>query len=67
MELFAAIISEGTSLLARRDALDGLRDVRHTALSTEAYNAWRLASSLTLCEIYDGAEAWGLEGWEVMT
>lgn len=65
MELLAAILTEGTGMLALRDALTGLGNVRHAALSAPAYKAWELASSLTMCEMYDAAEAWGIEGHEV--
>jgi len=65
MDLLITIITKGTSLKALRDALNGLNAVRHTALSGAAYKAWARASSLTLCEMYEAAEACGIEGYEV--
>jgi len=59
-ELLAKILCEGRSLQGSREALDGLLKVRHTALSYEAWLAYRSTCELTAESIYSGAKSWGL-------
>jgi len=65
LQLLARIVAGGSALKAQREAYEGLRAIRHTALHGEAYVAYDKACSLTLTAIYDGAAAWGIKGFEV--
>jgi hypothetical protein len=66
MDLLVRIISEGQGMLATRDALNGLSAVRHTAMSSEAYRAYLETRMLVMGDLYTAAEAWGIEGWDVV-